>query len=576
MIKLNWTSVTITTNKQANDMVRLYHKLNPKVGGFDTETTGLNIALDKPFFFQFGFIDNELKNGYTFAVDIERQPMLAHAVIRVWHKLASQLEIYLAHNIKFDLHMVHNIGEDYTTENVSDTQFYIRYAHDALTPANGGPPLKLKEYAARYIDKRAKTHEKLLSAEKTAIVKDLHIRLKQRLAGLKYNGKNYTQGLLKEIFKDPLVDYMDLPEDAREKYIEWLQQDVPLYLQHRVTGLIESDWIRYDTLDRANLSTYAHYDIIYLLELYVQAAPIVKTRGNEIGLKMDNDIIYALYDMESVGFNADVEYLKECKLKMKEYIKKRRKRLHELAEEEYSIGQHAKIKDTLRNMGVEVTSTNADELDLILSELKRSGNNTRAVEFIEVLQELRTLEKWYSAYILRFLKDLHFTNRLYTQINQVGTVSGRVTSDFQQFPKAAIQTVDGEELFAPRKMIKVTGGDYIGIVYLDYSQIELRLQALYTILVGHPDTNLCRAYMPYNCVNLEGQLFNWKNPDHVRNWNKEWYYAENPSEHWVATDVHGATTTAAFGVKKGDPEFHDLRYVGKRVNFARLTVDLSC
>ena len=48
-------------------------------------------------------------------------------------------------DVKFDLHMLANIGLPYTKENVSDTMFYIRYAHDALTPANGGPPLGLKD-----------------------------------------------------------------------------------------------------------------------------------------------------------------------------------------------------------------------------------------------------------------------------------------------------------------------------------------------------------------------------------------------------------------------------------------------
>lgn len=569
MLKLNWTNVTITTNKQANAMVNLFNELKPKVGGFDTETTGLNIILDTPFFFQFGFIDNDLKNGYTFAVDIQKQPKLAKAVIKAWNKLAEELEIYLAHNIKFDLNMLINYGEPYTKENVSDTQFYIRLANDALTPANGGPPLGLKDYTARYIDRSAKTHEKLLSAEKTAITKQLHCQLKQRLAGLKYNDKNYTLGTLKDIFKDPIVDYTDLPEDAKRVYLQWLHEDVPLYLQPKVHGLIDSSQIRYDTLDRKLLTKYAHYDIVYLLEVYLQTAPIVKARGNAEALKMENDIIYPLLEMERVGFFIDKEYLEESRVRMKNYIKERRKRLQELAREQYTIGQHAKIKQTLNYMDVYINSTNATELDLILSDLKRSNDNPNAIEFIEVLQELRTLEKWYSAYIIRFQKDLWNTDRIYTQINQVGAVSGRVTSDFQQFPKAAITTKDGEELFAPRRMVKVTGGDYIGIVYLDYSQIELRLQALYTILVGHPDTNLCRAYMPYNCVNAQGVLFNYKNPDHIHNWNGEWFYKENPKEHWVATDVHGATTTAAFGITKEDPTFHDLRYIGKRVNFAK-------
>ena len=145
-----------------------------------------------------------------------------------------------------------------------------------------------------------------------------------------------------------------------------------------------------------------------------------------------------------------------------------------------------------------VQTTNSEELSKLHSDLKHTQPDHPAIEFIEVLQELRTLEKWYSTYIVRFIKDFREEDgKLYTSINQSGTVSGRVTSDFQQFPKDAIVTVDGREIFHPRKMVIAQDGDYDAIVYLDYSQIELRLQAFYTILIGHPDLNLCRAYSPY-------------------------------------------------------------------------------
>ena len=110
MLKCKWYKTTIKTNKQANDMIALFNKIQPKVGAFDTETTGLHIVKDKPFLFQFGFLHPTENIGYTFAVDIQRQPELAKAVISYWHKLASSLEVYLGHNIKFDLHMLTNIG----------------------------------------------------------------------------------------------------------------------------------------------------------------------------------------------------------------------------------------------------------------------------------------------------------------------------------------------------------------------------------------------------------------------------------------------------------------------------------
>lgn len=254
---------------------------------------------------------------------------------------------------------------------------------------------------------------------------------------------------------------------------------------------------------------------------------------------------------------------------MKAYILQRRNRLYELAGEHIKVGQSARIIQLMQErFNQTVTSSSAEVLDRLASDLQRANAQPECVEFIHVLDELRTLEKWYAVYILRFIKELQNTDRLYTTIHQVGTVSGRVTSDFQQFPKDAIKTVDGEELFQPRKMV-TTSENYDAIVYLDYSQIELRFQALYTILVGSPDLNLCRAYMPYQCVNKDGVVFDYSNPEHIKHWKDQWFYKENPTKVWTPTDVHGATTKAAFDIDETHPDFHRLRYVGKRVNFAK-------
>ena len=171
---------------------------------------------------------------------------------------------------------------------------------------------------------------------------------------------------------------------------------------------------------------------------------------------------------------------------------------------------------------LEVKSTGNEQLNL----LKNSLENEEAIKFIDLLQELRTLEKWYAVYILRFQKELTNNDRLYANINSVGAVSGRVTSDFQQFPKKGIKDDNGNELFHPRRIISSDNG----IVYLDYSQIELRFQALYTILVGNPDFNMCRAYMPYHCYRLTDvdyikEDFDENNPAHIKHYKDFiWYH----------------------------------------------------
>lgn len=564
MYKFTWISKTIKTNLDAEIMRGNFRNTKHAAAAFDTETTGLNPVRDKPFLFQFGWIDTDTMKGYTYVVDIERQPILANLVIRVWHALVKTVPKYVGHHVVFDLHMITNIGLPYREPNISDTQAYIRLGTDAKQVKKGGAPLKLKEFSKMFIDRRAAEHEQILDREKSKIASEYNLDLKSRLG--------WTKKKIDEFFKDKMNDVDDLPEDKRATYLDW-KSSLPLYLQQKVTGAVEPDMIRYDKLDRDMVTEYGHQDIILTLEVWYLMQAALHARGNELALKIEEDNLYPIYDMERVGFEADKEYILEAKQKTKEYILSRREDLKSIAGCEVSVGQHALIKKIISTLGLEVTSTGNDELELVVSELERSKENPAALEFIQTVQELRTLEKWYSTYICRFLYELQFGNILYTSINPFGAVSGRVTSDFQQFPKGAITTVDGVELFKPRRMIKVTQG-YKGIVYLDYSQVELRLQAMYTILVGSPDLNLCRAYMPYECFTKDQQGNTIPFDCHSKwcikhSYDVAWYYKEEPTKQWTPLDVHGATTKHAFHIDESDPRFHDLRYVGKRVNFAK-------
>jgi DNA polymerase-1 len=75
--------------------------------------------------------------------------------------------------------------------------------------------------------------------------------------------------------------------------------------------------------------------------------------------------------------------------------------------------------------------------------------------------------------------------------------------------------------------------------------------------------------MPYKCHLKDGTKFDYTNPQHIKNWDDEWYLDEKPEERWTATDVHAATTIAA-GYSKDDPNFKSYRTkIGKRTNFAK-------
>src|SRR5574344_948692 len=587
----NHIKYDINKKQDLLDVIHLFKKENVKqVIAFDTETTGLNIRIDKPFLYQAGFIIGN--TIVTYVVDIEEKPDLARQVILATHELAKRCEYFIGHNIKYDLHMDANIGIEYDGDNLLDTQVCIRLAHDALTPANGGPPLGLKEYATQFIRRDAKLHEHGLLAERTSIAKGYNLDLIGKLrkfpnppAGY----KSWTKGALEEIFKDVISTYKDLPEDMQRIYEEW-HNSLPETITNRMTTpFVQSKDIPYNMLNRESVKSYGHMDIYYTLMVFIKTMPVIKTRKNEIALRIEQDCIKPLWAMERVGFQINKQYVLESKDRMYNYIKQRRQDVVRLVGHPVAVGQHAVIKEILNEtFNLNVTSTGADELDLLLSKLKHEdlgmGMQADAIAFIEAVQELRTLEKWYSTYLLRFINEMRNSDRIYTQINQVGTVSGRVTSDFQQFPKYGILDKEGNELFNPRQMVVVSKGEgYVGLGYLDYSQIELRLQAMYTILVGHPDLNLCRAYMPYKCYAVDSDPigcglynnnmipFDYNNPEHIKHaYDWKWYREEDHTE-WTPTDVHAATTHVAFPeLDIHSEEFKKLRgKVGKRVNFAK-------
>lgn len=562
MLKCTWEHITITTEEEMYKMVTLYKESDVYAAAFDTETTGLHHIYDTPFLFQFGWVTKDYK-GYTFAIDIEHYPELSRRTISIWNFLAEQAPKYLGHNVKFDLHMLINIDLPYTAMNISDTMIWIRLGSDAVPERKGGSPLGLKNFAKKYITSDAKDMDSKLQEERTRISKELNAKLKTRLG--------WTKKVIDEFFNDKLHTKDDLPENKRKAYELWYENDLPDYLKGKIDGAVSSDDIPYNVLNRENVIYYGHLDIVWTLETYLILRPIVELRENMDAIRREEDNIYPLIRMERVGFKVDYEYILNAHRKLREYILKRRQDLCTIAGTNIKVSQSAKILELLHSFDVVTSTTNSEELSRTLSDLKHETPENPAIEFIETLQELRTLEKWYSTYIMRFIKDFRPEDgKLYTTINQAGTVSGRVTSDFQQFPKDGIKTIDGEEIFHPRKMVIAKDGDYDAIVYLDYSQIELRLQAFYTIIIGHPDTNLCRAYSPYKCHLEDGTPYDVKNHWCIEHaYDHDWYYDEKPDEKWTPLDVHGATTKIAFNIDESHPDFHSLRYKGKRVNFAK-------
>lgn len=580
-LAINWKHrLDIMTVDDLMKMISIFKEIKPDYSGLDSETNGLHIIYNTPFLISFGFYNEKTKEGATFSYDLERSSLNKEDFFYTLYKICNKTIKTVIHNAKFDMHMLTNIGYKPLINSITDCIGYIRLAHDSIPIKHGGVNLKLKDYAKKWIDPSAKFHEQKLTNEKGLITKRYNSLLVERFKQFsnppkQYHPKNtnpktWTKGVLEKFFKDVLNEPEDLPDPKMTvQYYEW-KNSLPDKLKNNLEKcLVHSDSIPYDILDRENITLYAHYDIIYMLEAFHQCKPILIARCQEKTLKLEEDLIEPLYEMERIGFNFNLEYAVQSKDTVKDYIRGKRSRLIQLAGQSVTVGQHKVLAEIIESeFDIDTDGTGNDKLEALILET----DDPLAIEFINIIMELRTLEKWYSTYLIKWIESSQVNRRVYTTINQFAAASARVSSDFQQFPKEELKDDAGNVLFHPRKLIQATGGDFESIAYLDYSQIELRIQALYTIFVSGGDTNLCRAYMPFKCYYLDEMNnqweFNYNNPKHLETFNQHvWLHNEDGVE-WHPTDLHDKTTLEAFpGLTIEDPQFKALRKMGKSGNF---------
>lgn len=498
---------------------------------FDTETTGLHLKKDRPFLLTLSFDDR------SYALDLAQ--FTTEAIQEVFDAF-NVFDFVIGHNIKYDLHMMRNYGVNYKDDNLTDTMVIARLALDTDATMS----LALKQLSKKYLHADAGADEKVIKTALTGLKRAQTAKLKDLLKEHGVTKKDFDK-----ITGDTVFEPADLGAFAGQ-YAEFIKANPePTYEDIYKTH-------------RSQMMQYAMNDTELTLELAKRMYPVLITREQKEVFDRENRLIKPLFRMERVGLTIDRQYLETSRIALRKYIIEKRTTLEELAGEPITVGQHKRLKE-LFDEKFEMQLASTDD-----KHMKSVEGNIDAKKFAQTIGELRTLEKWYSAYILRLLDMSSYDGRAYTQINQATAVTGRVSSDFQQFPRHAIYTKDGVELFHPRKMVVVSGDGYNKIYYLDYSQIELRVQANYTYDISGGDLNMCRAYMPHACKNAAGEDFD---PQEHRDliFAEKWFTNES-NEIWEPVDLHTATARQAFpDVDPKAPEFKDLRHLGKSTNFAK-------
>lgn len=553
----SWKRYHFENDITAGMMDNFFKVDKPVVGGGDTETTGLHIIKDKPFLMIFGWLFPGEEYGRVFTFYPTQRNM------KLFFDLAKKLKVFTWWNTKFDLHMMTNIGWRYEESNLMEGLAIARLVVEAIPARDGGDSLALKDIGRNYVDPAA--------ADSEHKVKDVLERLnKERVrilaASLKQftmegvftsNGKpkKWGKGAIEDFLKDITNEYEDLPEDVREVFEEWNKEyPEPGYYE----AFLE---------DKEAMIEYAGNDVITMLEFYRKAIPILIQKQQKETLKRENRVILPLYRMERIGMRVDRDYLETSRKKLKKLIIEKRQKMCAIGGQIFTVGQHELIKTIYKEkFGIELEKADKKAM----KDIARRFKGKPAGDMAKLIRDLRRLEKWYSTYCVRLLKISEYDGRFYTQIAQCSAVSGRVGSDGQQFPKERILTDEGVayeeehgegkapesmEIFFPRRAFLPTDRGsrhgYSAIYYLDFSQIELRNQADYTLRVSGGDMNLCRAYMPFQCRHYKtGEYYDFRTPKPRSRWNEKqedgktsaWLMPEENYKPWEPTDVHSETT----------------------------------
>lgn len=528
---------------------------------YDTETDGLHIITSKPFLVSIGYKTEKVKSVLVFDYD-ER------IVKSFWNMLKNfELEInpnYLgvgAHNAKFDYHMMENGGSP-IPEGID--------LFDSITVArlteyvDEHAKMSLEVLGGKYVSDDAKFAGKIIKD----MVKKINLERRKKLREdimdafpedglftITKSGKRKATGKLSRLI-----------EEYDKTRVQFLNDDNP-YFKFIDDHYKPANYKDVYELEPELMRSYAADDIVIGLEYLDKAMPtLLKVDKDLTVTKREGKLIRAVAWMEDTGIKVDVDYVLKCRKNMIAYRDLLYLELQIYTGTEFSVGQHEMIKKLLLYKYA-IKTDKADEK--ALKYIRDNTTNEEVKDICNNIMELRTLDKWISTYVDGKLNSV-VNGRIYTDINNSGAVSGRVSCDMQQQPKEALFDRDGNELFHPRRMFVCDDG--YCLAFCDESQMELRVQAYYTIIhASEPDLLMCRAYMPYNCYNEVSTKFDYTKPEHIKNYAKHTWYELGTGKEWIPTDLHSATTKNAFPeLEEGTDEFKHHRKLGKRANFLKV------
>jgi len=219
---------------------------------------------------------------------------------------------------------------------------------------------------------------------------------------------------------------------------------------------------------------YAAEDADITLAIYNILFPMIEKKGlNKLFLDVEMPLVSVLKEMEMEGISIDSEKLLELSKTFAHELSLIEEKIYSLAGETFNIKSSQQLGHILfEKLGLPVQkktkkktgySTDVD----VLTKLSEKH------ELPVLILRYRSLAKLKSTYTDALTEMIHpETKRIHTSFNQIGTITGRLSSSEPNLQNIPIRTDEGREIrsaFIPRT-------DWL-LLAADYSQIELRILA---------------------------------------------------------------------------------------------------
>lgn len=412
---------TITTRKGLEALLARIASSDTNAFAFDTETTGLDIIENRPIGFSVSFEegsgayvpanDTHLKASPLSGLESDAEFTAQEAWDGLREALRARKALLVAHNLKFDAHMLLNVGVELGDAPVADTMVasWLLEPNSSVSAGGSGGGYGLDALTLRHFGLRKMPTSSLI-------------------------GKDVGRATMLEVPLSLLGEYASEDVDACLRVWNRLQ---PLF-QNASSGK-DSSWLFWE---------------------------------------MEMPLLRVLVEMERTGVYIDSNYLAELAGEVQERLTAIEQEVHRQAGTPFNLASPKQLGNVLFE-SLKVHESVGFKGKLAKTSLGYKTDASVLEQFaahpvVSLVLEYRELSKLLGTYILvlpQLVKSS--TGRIHTHFNQIGTATGRLSSNDPNLQNIPVRTVLGKKV---RQAFSATSESHC-ILSADYSQVELRVLA---------------------------------------------------------------------------------------------------